>query len=140
MSIKMGKYQNEYYNLTELEGDSPMSQHKDGAELPEYLAKLARDGTGWGEKDLIRDAKKAASPAHYKDVIPGYEYMDLMCHILGFEGVKSHLKGQIYKYMMRMGKKDLEVQEALKVQWYSNYLVKIMEAEANGEFPPMPQD
>jgi len=140
MSIEMGKYQNEYYNLDDMEGDSPMSNHKDGDDLPEYLTKLAREGSGWGMKDHIETAKKAASPAHYKDIVPGYEYMDMMCHILGFDGVVAHLKGQIFKYLMRIGKKDIPLQEALKVQWYANYLANVYEMEANGSFPPTPDE
>jgi len=42
--------------------------------------------------------------------------------ILGYEGLKAHLMGQIYKYMMRMGKKDSEQQELGKVIWYSRCL------------------
>ncbi len=70
------------------------------------------------------------NPAHYKVVPPGnypdgLEYMDLMTHILdGQEGVKSHLLGQIMKYSIRIGKKDAELQDAKKIQWYANYLVK----------------
>lgn len=67
---------------------------------------------------------KVISPAHYKDILPGYEYMDMMVFMLDkFDGVEAHLMGQIYKYLMRYGKKDGKVQELKKVRWYLNYLI-----------------
>jgi hypothetical protein len=61
------------------------------------------------------------SPSHYKEIVPGYEYMDMMMYML--PDPKSHLLGQIYKYLMRCGKKDEELQELKKAQWYLNYLI-----------------
>ena len=67
---------------------------------------------------------KVISPDHYKDILPGYEYMDMMVFMLGdFKGVEAHLMGQIYKYLMRYGKKDNKAQELKKVRWYLNYLI-----------------
>ena len=35
---------------------------------------------------------KAISPSHYKDVVPGYQYMQLMKYMLkDFEGDEAHL-------------------------------------------------
>ena len=75
------------------------------------------------------------NPSHYK-VIPsgnypnGLEYMDLMTYILSHHnGVDSHLLGQIMKYSIRLGKKDDKLQDAKKIQWYANYLVKMIEKE-----------
>ena len=68
--------------------------------------------------------KKAVDPKHYKDIIPGYQYMNLMEWLLiPFQGVEAHLMGQIYKYLMRYGKKDNKVQELGKVEWYNTYLM-----------------
>ena len=65
------------------------------------------------------------NPAHYKEIVPGYEYMDCMEHMLkGWEGVEAHLLGQVYKYLMRCGKKDLPEQELKKAQWYLERLIK----------------
>ena len=70
----------------------------------------------------------AISPKHYKEIVPGYEYMDMMVHMLdGFDGVEAHLMGQIYKYLMRYGKKDSKLQELQKVEWYLKYLIKHMQ-------------
>jgi len=65
------------------------------------------------------------SPPHYKEILPNYEYMDMMVHMLkDFDGVEAHLMGQVYKYLMRYGKKDDKTQELKKAQWYLNYLIK----------------
>jgi len=87
-------------------------------------------------KSLDEKAKdEIINPAHYQ-VIPsgtypqGLEYMDLMTYILAHHnGVESHLLGQILKYSIRLGKKDDKLQDAKKIQWYANYLVKIIEQE-----------
>jgi len=69
-------------------------------------------------------AEDRISPRHYKEIVPGYEYMDMMVHMLkDFQGAEAHLMGQIYKYLMRYGKKDDKVQELKKAQWYLNYLI-----------------
>ena len=71
------------------------------------------------------EENNAISPKHYKEIVPGYEYMDMMVYMLdGFDGVEAHLMGQIYKYLMRYGKKDHKVQELEKVEWYLKYLIK----------------
>lgn len=79
------------------------------------------------------------SPKHYKDIVPGYEYMDVMEHILGFEGTVEHLRGQIFKYLMRFGKKDDRRLESGKIAWYSKRLEDVIDREQRGEFPIKPQ-
>lgn len=67
----------------------------------------------------------AINPQHYKDIVPGYQYMEMMVHMLrNLGGVESHLLGQVYKYLMRCGKKDDEVQELNKAKWYLDALIK----------------
>ena len=68
----------------------------------------------------------AINPAHYKGIVGNYQYIECMDFILGFEGLKAHLIGQIYKYMMRLGKKDSEQQELGKVIWYSRCLAILL--------------
>jgi len=79
------------------------------------------------ERTTMQDKNdKVISPAHYKDILPGYEYMDMMIFMLGdLKGAEAHLMGQIYKYLMRYGKKDAKVQELKKVRWYLNYLINM---------------
>ena len=62
----------------------------------------------------------AVNPLHYKDIIPGYQYIQLMEYMLaGKSGVEAHLLGQIYKYATRLGKKDSLEQDASKIAWYA---------------------
>jgi hypothetical protein len=68
------------------------------------------------------------NPKHYKDIVPGYQYMEMMQHMLKeFNGVEAHLLGQIYKYQMRLGKKDSKIQDLKKAQWYMNALLNYYE-------------
>ena len=77
------------------------------------------------EYATITKVEDKISPAHYKEIVPGYEYMDMMVHMLAdLKGVEAHLMGQVYKYLMRYGKKDDKTQELKKAQWYLNYLIK----------------
>lgn len=62
---------------------------------------------------------------HYNDVVPGMQYMEMMQYMLdGKSGVEAHLLGQIYKYLMRAGKKDDYEQDLRKASWYCNCLAK----------------
>lgn len=81
------------------------------------------------------DQDAIINPKHYK-MIPksayekfpeGLEYIDLMEYILRqHTGVKAHLLGHIFKYAMRIGKKDAALQDAKKIEWYANRLVKVL--------------
>ena len=65
------------------------------------------------------EIQMAVNPQHYKDIIPGYEYFDLMDYMLeGWKGSQGHALGNAYKYLMRLGKKDNDVQELGKAIWY----------------------
>jgi len=73
---------------------------------------------------MEQDKWQAVSPKHYKEIVPGMQYMQMMYHILkDFKGDEAHLMGQIYKYLMRYGKKDDKNQELGKVYWYLCYLM-----------------
>jgi len=86
---------------------------------------------------LDADAKdEIINPKHYKMIPPeaytlnpeGLEYMDLMVYLLEtHSGVQAHLLGQIYKYACRLGKKDSKLQDASKIAWYAERLVKEIE-------------
>ncbi len=76
--------------------------------------------------ESITAKKDAINPAHYKGIVGNYQYIECMEFILGFDGLKAHLIGQIYKYMMRLGKKDSEQQELGKVIWYSRCLAILL--------------
>jgi hypothetical protein len=86
----------------------------------------------------VDDISQAVSGSHYNDVVPGYQYMEMMQHMLdGKEGVEAHLLGQTYKYLMRSGKKDDVEQEYRKARWYLNCLVKYKQT---GEIDPNNND
>jgi len=76
------------------------------------------------------------NPKHYK-LIPkeayekypvGMEYMHLMEYLLShLSGHEAHTLGHIFKYSCRVGKKDDKLQDAKKIAWYANHLVKVLE-------------
>jgi len=67
----------------------------------------------------------AINPPHYKNVAAGKQYMELMVDMLaGKTGVEAHLFGQVYKYLMRCGNKDDELQELRKADWYLDALIQ----------------
>lgn len=70
------------------------------------------------------------NPNHYKNIVPGLQYMEMMQYML--DDVESHLMGQIYKYLMRNGKKDHELKELKKSRWYLDFLIAYIE---NGRYP-----
>ena len=77
------------------------------------------------------DVSDAVDPKHYKEVVPGMQYIEMMQYMLkDYDGVESHLMGQTYKYLMRLGKKDAKVQDAKKAHWYLSELINYLE---NGE-------
>jgi len=108
-------------------GDEADLKHKES--VKEYLLKMS---TICGSSEIDKpttDAPdaitEAVSGSHYNDVIPGWQYMEMMEHMLADKkGVEAHLLGQIYKYLFRTGKKDDVEQEYRKARWYINCLVK----------------
>ena len=102
-----------------------------------YLAdKVNLNGLSYAEE--TDEVSRAVSGSHYNDVVPGYQYMQMMEHMLeNKEGVEAHLLGQVYKYLMRSGKKDDVEQEYRKARWYLNCLVKYKQT---GEVDPNNND
>jgi hypothetical protein len=121
------------------EKDLAVSKGKLAEAARKGLAKLAEGKAGATKADLaVDDISKAVSGSHYNDVVPGYQYMEMMQHMLeGKEGVEAHLLGQVYKYLMRAGKKDDVEQEYRKARWYLNCLVKYQQT---GEIDPNNND
>jgi hypothetical protein len=99
-----------------------------------FLAKEREEiQRGWSEvfgeeynKEIdMHEKKDHINPKHYKNVAAGKQYMELMVDMLaGKSGVEAHLFGQVYKYLMRCGNKDQEVQELKKALWYLEALIK----------------
>ena len=100
----------------------------------QYLEKERQEfEKGWSEvfgmeynKEIdMLENKDHINPKHYKNVAAGKQYMELMVDMLaGKSGVEAHLFGQVYKYLMRCGNKDQEVQELNKALWYLQALIK----------------
>jgi len=81
------------------------------------------------ETDAIANA---VSPSHYKDVVPGLEYFDVMDYVLeDWKSSQSHALGNAFKYLFRLGKKDNPVQDAKKAVWYLERLIS--DLEKNGK-------
>lgn len=71
------------------------------------------------KKDLVNH------PDHYKS--GGIEVIDFMQAKLSPEEFKGLLRGNVIKYLSRAGKKDDEIQDFKKAQWYLNKLVATLE-------------
>jgi hypothetical protein len=76
-------------------------------------------GLPMAKKDLVNH------PDHYKS--GGIEVIDFMKAKLTPEEFKGYLKGNTIKYLSRAGKKDDEIQDFKKAQWYLNKLVDTLE-------------
>jgi hypothetical protein len=73
------------------------------------------------------------NPTHYK-IIPkeaylkypdGMQYMDIMEYALAhLSGQEAAVMSQVFKYSLRIGKKDHKLQDAEKICWYANYMAK----------------
>jgi hypothetical protein len=100
------------------------------------VSKYHGDYTSASEKE--KDEVK--NPSYYKDVIPGYEYMQIMEHVLGKDGFIGHCRGQIFKYLFRLGKKDQILQDADKVKWYADYLADYLLRLNTGKAPFIKKD
>jgi len=105
----------DFYDLMTPHWSNAMAkQYQIDAEEEEYY----KGFNGLNNKDI----SNAINPSHYKGIVGNYQYIECMEFILGKEGLKAHLIGQVYKYMMRLGKKDADLQEVGKVVWYSRCL------------------
>jgi len=105
-----------------------MEQENNGMEVVDFHGDF-KDMTS-EEQDQIINPKhyKMIPPEAYKRFPEGLEYMHLMEYILKHHsGVESHLLGQVFKYACRLGKKDSKLQDAKKIAWYADRLVKVIE-------------
>lgn len=105
----------------------------------EYNSTMSKvDFHGDFDKMTAEQQDAIINPKHYKMLSPeaiakhpqGMEYIDLMAFLLeDHSGVQAHLLGQIYKYSMRLGKKDNKLQDARKIEWYAARLAKTVEED-----------
>ena len=93
-------------------------------------------------EDFSEEQKnQVINPSYYKDVIPGYEYMQLMERLLlrARDPVEGHLMGQVFKYLLRFNQKDSALQDAEKIAWYASYMVDYITRKEKGEAPYEPK-
>lgn len=70
-------------------------------------------------KDLVNH------PDHYKS--GGIEVIDFIEAKLTLEELKGYLRGNVLKYLSRAGKKDDELQDFQKAEWYLKRLIMNLE-------------
>lgn len=63
-------------------------------------------------------------PSHYQGKV---ECIDYLQDKLSNEEIKGFCKGNVIKYLSRAGKKESEIDDCKKAQWYLNKLIEIME-------------
>ena len=82
------------------------------------------------------------SPSYYQDIVPGYQYMQLMEHLMPRleDPVVTCLFAHLYSYMFRFGQKDTPLQEARKLHWYMTYLKDYLERKEVGLVPFRPEE
>lgn len=114
------KPEKDLHNLL-VEEEFPFSKNPAGVTKQDMLKVYEED-----VYDVWKEPKKKIdpiNPKHYKEIVPGMQYMEMMQYMLKDKtGVVAHLYGQIYKYLMRAGQKDAEIQELDKVAWYLDFL------------------
>lgn len=77
-------------------------------------------------KDMVN------SPPHYKDTVNGIECIDAIeAAVTGDDGFKGMLRGNIIKYLWRVGKKDPAkvLEDAKKAEWYLKRYIATLEKE-----------
>lgn len=67
-------------------------------------------------------------PKHYTETLNGIEVIDAIeASMQNKDEWVGFLKGQVIKYLARLGQKDDKLQDAKKAQWYMNRLVTFLE-------------
>jgi hypothetical protein len=116
--MALPKYSNDFYDQMTPIWSNEMAKQYNKDVMTEEEENYFKGFNGMTNEDI----NNAINPKHYQGIIGNYQYIECMEFVLGVEGLKAHLTGQIYKYMMRIGKKDAELQEIRKVVWYSRCL------------------
>lgn len=67
------------------------------------------------------------NPSHYRQ--GDVECIDALRAALGREGFIAYCRGNVMKYLWRLGKKDAALQEARKARWYLDRMIAEMETD-----------
>jgi hypothetical protein len=70
---------------------------------------------------------ECVSPQHYKD--GRIEAIDAIRSALGHQGFKDYCRGQVIRYLWRIGKKDDELVEVGKAQCYLRWMKETMDGK-----------
>lgn len=80
-----------------------------------------QEDNSWPSDETVRKWKEeSANPDHYKNA--KMECIDAMRAMLGDEGFVAYLRGTIFKYNWRLGRKDASKVEAEKIAVYTRWL------------------
>lgn len=86
----------------------------------------------WNWKEWIADRKVAGNesvdPGHYKT--EGVEAIDAIRAALGHEGFIAYCRGQVIRYLWRLGKKDDALVEIGKAQVYAQWIKDTLDGKA----------
>jgi len=74
---------------------------------------------------------KVNHPKHYNR--GGIECIDAMKSCMSDEEIIGFCKGNVIKYLWRLGAKDEALQEVKKAQWYLTELIKVLENKGEKE-------
>lgn len=69
------------------------------------------------------------NPSHYNAGGDGIECIDAIHEALGDDGFHGYLRGNIIKYVWRLGKKGSPLEQAQKAQWYIETLCASLESQ-----------
>lgn len=77
--------------------------------------------------------ESAIDPPHYFGADNDIQCIDAIRESMSIQEFKGYLKGTVYKYIWRAGKKrqSTELTDLRKAQWFMNYLVHFSEAKHN---------
>jgi hypothetical protein len=95
-------------------------------DLPGGTAVSQMSGTGPCGEKLVAPPE-SVSPQHYKD--GRIEAIDAIRSALGHQGFKDYCRGQVIRYLWRIGKKDDELVEVGKAQCYLRWMKETMDGK-----------
>lgn len=88
---------------------------------------LVEAGCECGGRMLPCVSNESDNPNHYKT--GKLECIDAMRAMLGDDGFANYLRGTIFKYNWRLGKKDEASMEAKKIAVYTRWLNDVLEGK-----------
>lgn len=75
-------------------------------------------------EDRVKKIKNKKKGNHYL-IFKGLEALEVIKNSLSFEEFRGFIKGNILKYQLRLGKKDIIENETKKIEYYQNILIEL---------------